>query len=222
MNKIHKISLIFSLLSLISSISIIGAGFSIWVFGEGESSTSLDDIEINVTNAYQFGEVNIYAPDTYYLEPNSDDLATYGGLVFYTKNSDLINNEGKDYYTLGSSVGVSIKSGINGYEIGDATIKNIEEKLICKLTISFTSGSVLEQCFNIIDNSHEYHFKYDKTYSGIDFVSTDAFNLNGNFEYKTSLPSEIDRNNNGIIDPNEWKIQTNKGSVILDFEFSGL
>lgn len=220
MNKIHKISLIFSLLSLISSISIIGAGFSIWVFGEGESSTSPDDIEINVTNAYHFGEVNIYAPDTYYLEPNFDDLATYGGLVFYTKNSDLINNEGKDYYTLGSSVAVSIKSGING--LGDVIIKNIEEKLICKLTISFTSGSVLEQCFNIIDNSHEYHFKYDNPYSGIDFVSTDAFNLNGNFEYKASLPSEIDMNNNGIIDPNEWNSQTNKGSVILDFEFSGL
>lgn len=220
MNKIHKISLIFSLLSLISSISIIGAGFSIWVFGEGEASTSLDDIEINVTNAYQFGKVNIYAPHTYYLEPNFDNLATYGGLVFYTKNSDLINNEGKDYYTLGSSVAVSIKSGING--LGDVIIKNIEEKLICKLTISFTSGSVLEQCFNIIDNSHEYHFKYDKTYSGIDFVSTDAFNLNGNFEYKASLPLEIDSNNNGIIDPNEWNRQTNKGSVILDFEFSGL
>lgn len=222
MNKIRKISLIFSVLSLISSISIIGAGFSIWVFGEGESSTSLDDIEINVTNAYQFGDVNIYAPDTYYLEPNSDNLATYGGLVFYTEKSDLINNEGKDYYTLGSSVGVSIKSGIN---VGDVIIKNIEEKLICKLTISFTSGSVLEQCFNIIENSHVFYFSYDSddTYPNIDFVSIDAFNLNGNFEYKTSLPSEIDSNNNGIIDPNEWNSQTNdKGSVILDFKFSGL
>ena len=222
MNKIRKISLIFSVLSLISSISIIGAGFSIWVFGEGESSTSLDDIEINVTNAYQFGDVNIYAPDTYYLEPNFDNLATYGGLVFYTKKSDLINNEGKDYYTLGSSVALSIKAGSS---VPDSTIiGNIENNLRCTLTISFTEGSALSTCFNIIENSHVFYFSYDSdnTYLNIDFVSTDAFNLNGNFEYKTSLPSDIDRNNDGIIDPNEWNSQTKKGSVVLHFEFTGL
>ena len=218
MNKIRKISLIFSVLSLISSMSIIGVGFSIWIFDEGEKTIE-SNVVVNVSDAYSFGNVHVYAPDTYYLEPNSDNLATYVGLVFYTKNSDLINNEGKDYYTLGSSVALSITDS----SVPDSTIiDNIQNNLRCTLTISFTSGSVLEQCFNIIDNSHEYHFKYNDTYPNIDFVSTDAFNLNGNFEYKTSLPSEIDRDNDGIIDPNEWNSQTKKGSVILHFQFSGL
>ena len=53
MNKIRKISLIFSVLSLISSMSIIGVGFSIWVFDEGEKTIE-SNVVVNVSDAYCF------------------------------------------------------------------------------------------------------------------------------------------------------------------------
>lgn len=224
MNKIRKISLIFSVLSLISSMSIIGVGFSIWVFGEGEK-TIKSNVVVNVSDAYSFGKVHVYAPDTYYLEPPSDKLATYGGLVFYTRASDYVN-EGHDLdYTLGSSVALSIEADSNVQEMPDPTIiDNIEKNLRCTLTISFTPNSALSNCFEIKERSYVFSFKYDfnNKYLNIDFITTDAFNLNDNFEYNQDALASIDGDKNGIIDPNEWNNEENKGSVILSFKFSDL
>lgn len=225
MNKIRKISLIFSVLSLISSMSIIGVGFSIWVFDEGEKTIE-SNVVVNVSDAYSFGTVNVYAPNTYYLEPPSDKLATYGGLVFYTRDSDHVNEGHELDYTLVSSVALAIKSNSSIQETLDpAIIDDIVKNLKCTLSISFTEDSALKTYFNIKETTHEFSFSYysGDRYPEIDFVSKDAFNLNGNFEYNQDALASIDINKNGFIDPNEWKnIQTNKGSVILDFEFSGL
>ncbi len=224
MNKIRKISLIFSVLSLISSMSIIGVGFSIWVFDEGEK-TIKSNVVVSVSDTYSFGEVHVYAPNTYYLEPPSDKLATYGGLVFYTRDSDHVNEGHELDYTLGSSVALAIKSNSSNQETLDpAIIDDIVKNLKCTLSISFTKDSALMKYFNIKVPTHEFSFSYDSgnRYSEIDFVSKDAFNLNGNFEYKQGALTSIDGDNNGIIDPNEWNNEENKGSVILSFEFSGL
>ena len=196
----------------------------IWVFDEVEKTIE-SNVVVNVSDAYSFGTVNVYAPNTYYLEPPSDKLATYGGLVFYTRDSDHVN-EGHDLdYTLGSSVALSIKADSNVQKTPDSTIiDNIEDNLRCALTISFTEGSALSTYFNIIKKHHVFSFSYDcdNTYTNIHFVSTNAFNLNGNFEYNQDALASIDGNNNGIIDPNEWNNKENKGSVILSFVFSVL
>lgn len=224
MNKTRKISLLFTVLSLISSVSIIGTGFSIWIFGENEASVQ-SDVEVNVLNAYSFGDVHVYAPDIYYLEPTSDNLATYGGLVFYTSHNDYINGSHDLDFTLGSSVALSIKTDSTISEAPySEVINNIEENLKCLLTVSFTPNSALNNYFEIKESSHEFSFKYDTNdeYPSIDFITTDAFNLNDNFRYNQDNLSLIDTNNNGIIDPNERKNEPHKGSVILSFEFSGL
>ena len=120
---------------------------------------------------------------------------------------------------------LSIEADSSVQEIPDSTIiDNIENNLRCTLTISFTEGSALSTYFNIIKKYHVFSFSYDSddTYPNIDFVSIDAFNLNSNFEYNQDALTSIDGNNNGIIDPNEWNNEENKGSVILSFKFSDL
>lgn len=180
-------------LMFISSLIIVGSGFALWEFNEGDLSSNELEVSINVENYLEFGEINITkCPNYFYIESNNDQYSNYGGLVFYTKNQEGIDSLSSEF-----SFTITPKDGYIGesYSVDDF-----------KASLSFKINDPLNKYFEIDKESKnlnngtydsfiddKYIFKMEEVLNETNSfkVSSEGYlSLNGCFKYKKEVDGQ--------------------------------
>ncbi len=86
MNKRGLHALILTGLTALSALTIFGTGYALWDFGE-EGNISNHAVYVDVTESTYLENFHVHTPNIFILEGDNSDIATYGGLAFYTDRS---------------------------------------------------------------------------------------------------------------------------------------
>ncbi len=183
MKSTRKTLILFSSLAIVASLSVVGSGFAVWTFEDGVNEANIEVNEVSISDAFN---LHVHAPNIFVLEPDMNNISTYGGLAFY--NEKLSNEEGS-----GSS------SSAHQYD-HFFDLDNDDEKIFASVIVGVlpSNTSLTALPFDVVMSIKMEGFIKDN----INFIGEDIKDNEGNYLYtfeSSSFNSLEIENNDGTI-----------------------
>ncbi len=199
---------IISSLSLIAAISLVGSGFALWQFNEGNaySNIILDNL---VAPGY---EIKVHHPNLFVLESDMGNISTYGGLAFYQTDKDshydeFHNIEDEKLYSsviigvtplnsdFSSTIPFSIKMNI--YLVGFvSTIINYQSEEVPSIiygeNLAINENNIYSKTYSYLFDSSSFHQVNEDFFHSTPLSFDGLFLFNQNFDqYRDSESKQI-------------------------------
>lgn len=85
MKSTRKTLILFSSLAIVASLSVVGSGFAVWTFEDIVNEANIKVNKVSISDAFN---LHVHAPNIFVLEPDMNNISTYGGLAFYNQKSE--------------------------------------------------------------------------------------------------------------------------------------
>ena len=85
MKSTRKTLILFSSLAIVASLSVVGSGFAVWTFEDIVNEANIEVNKVSISDAFN---LHVHAPNIFVLEPDMNNISTYGGLAFYNQKSE--------------------------------------------------------------------------------------------------------------------------------------